>query len=253
MKKIITIFNQKGGVGKTTVAINLAYGISRKNNNVLIVDLDPQGNTTSGLGVNKNELKVTVYDVFSSGNKISEALINARDNLDLLPSNKRLSSFSFEDDSEMSHNILKNALAELEDKYDYVLIDAPPSLGVLSINALVASDSLLIPVQCEYYALEGLSDLMTTIKGIKKNLNKNLEIEGVLFNMYDKRNNLTKDVSYEVKNYFKDLVYDAVIPRNVRLAESPSFGKAIQEYDSLSSGAWAFRRFTKEFLKRSKK
>ncbi len=253
MERVITIFNQKGGVGKTTVAINLAYGISRRGYRVLLIDLDPQGNSTSGLGVDKNELKTSVYDVFSSGADPKSAIVNVRNDLYLLPSNKKLSSFGFEDNGEDSHSILKKALFELKRDYYYIIIDAPPSLGVLSVNALVASDSILIPVQCEYYALEGLSDLMTTIKGVKNKLNPKLGIQGVLFNMYDKRNNLTKDVSFEVKNYFGDLVYETVIPRNVRLAESPSFGKSIQEYDPMSTGAWAFKRLTKEFLKRSKR
>lgn len=252
MGKIISLFNQKGGVGKTTVNINLAAGLAKKKKKVLVIDLDPQSNTTSGLGITRHSETLTMYDVMTGETKIEEAILNAEERVDIVPSSPDLAAATFELTSDVKRDfILANALSAVKEKYDYILIDCPPALGLLTINALTASDSVIIPIQCEYYALEGLSQLMETIAMIKKGLNPNLSIEGVLLNMVDKRNNLTKDVMNEVKDYFKEKVYETHIPRNVRLAEAPSYGMSIFEYDPLSTGAWSFNKWVKEFLKRS--
>ena len=249
MSKVIALFNQKGGVGKTTITINLAVGLARRKKKSLVVDLDPQSNTTSGFGQEASKAG-SIYEVFHDEVEAREVLIPLEKNLDLLPSSRDLAAFSLESDAK-DPEILKRKLDGLREEYDFVLLDSPPSLGLLSLNALVAADSVLIPIQCEYYALEGLSQLMETINMMQRGLNPHLTVEGVLLNMVDKRNNLTKDVAMEVRNFFKDKVYKTEIPRNVRLAEAPSYGMNIYDYDSLSRGSLSFKRWVKEFLKRS--
>lgn len=252
MGKIISLFNQKGGVGKTTVNINLAAGLARRKKKVLVIDLDPQSNSTSGFGFSRTTETVTIYHVLSGLKKIEEAIQPIMTNLDLVPASPDLAAATIELANLTDRDFrLLNALEHHVDEYDYVLIDCPPALGLLTINALVASDSVVIPIQCEFYALEGLSQLVETLTMVKKGLNPKLEIEGVLLNMVDKRNNLTKDVMHEVKDYFGDMVYNTQIPRNVRLAEAPSYGMSIYDYDPLSTGAWSYNKLIKEFLKRS--
>lgn len=252
MGKIISLFNQKGGVGKTTVNINLAAGLAERKKKVLVIDLDPQSNSTSGFGFVRTSETITIYHVLSGVNKIEEAIQPVFTNLDLIPASPDLAAAALELATVADRDFrLLNALENHVDQYDYILIDCPPALGLLTINALTASDSVVIPIQCEFYALEGLSQLVETISMVKKGLNPKLEIEGVLLNMVDRRNNLTKDVANEVKEYFKDLVYVTQIPRNVRLAEAPSYGMSIFDYDPLSTGAWSYKKFVKEFLKRS--
>lgn len=252
MGKIISLFNQKGGVGKTTVNINLAAGLANRKRKVLAIDLDPQSNTTSGLGFTRTTETVTIYDVLSGLKKIEEAIQPISDHLDLVPSSPDLAAATLElATMENRDFLLLNALEGHLEEYDYILIDCPPALGLLTINALVSSDSVIIPIQCEFYALEGLSQLLETIAMVKRGLNPRLEIEGVLLNMVDKRNNLTKDVMNEVKEYFEDKVYSTQIPRNVRLAEAPSYGMSIFDYDPLSTGAWSYNKWVKEFMKRS--
>lgn len=252
MGKIISLFNQKGGVGKTTVNINLASGLANRKRKVLVIDLDPQSNTTSGLGFSRTSETITIYDVLTGLRKIEEAIEPISENLDLVPSSPDLAAATLElANMENRDFLLMNALEGHLDQYDYILIDCPPALGLLTINALVSSDSVIIPIQCEFYALEGLSQLLETISMVKQGLNPKLEIEGVLLNMVDRRNNLTKDVMNEVKEYFTDKVYNTQIPRNVRLAEAPSYGMSIFEYDPLSTGAWSFKKWVKEFMKRS--
>lgn len=252
MGKIISLFNQKGGVGKTTVNINLASGLASRKRKVLVIDLDPQSNTTSGLGFSRTSETITIYDVLSGLKKIEEAIQLISDGLDLVPSSPDLAAATLElANMENRDFLLMNALEGHLEEYDYILIDCPPALGLLTINALVSSDSVIIPIQCEFYALEGLSQLLETISMVKQGLNPKLEIEGVLLNMVDRRNNLTKDVMNEVKEYFTDKVYNTQIPRNVRLAEAPSYGMSIFEYDPLSTGAWSFNKWVKEFMKRS--
>ncbi len=249
--KVICIFNQKGGVGKTTTTINHCSNLAMKGYKVLIIDIDPQGNTTSGLGIDKSYLENSIYDVLTSDIKIEDAMIHTEtiENLYLLPSNKELSGAEVELISLNSREtILKNKISELEDKFDYVFIDCPPSLGILTVNALCASESVLIPIQCEFYALEGVGQLYNTIQLVKKSLNKDIYIEGVLMTMYDRRNNLCNEVVTEVKKNFKDKVYETMIPRNIRLAESPSFGLPISLYDDKCKGAEAYDKFTSEFL-----
>ena len=250
MGKIISIANQKGGVGKTTTSINLSTILAKKGKIVILIDADPQGNATSGVGVEKNA-KYSTYDVLVSDIDIVQALEKTPiKNLLICPSNINLAGAEVELVSMMSREQrLKEKIDEIKDEFDYAIIDCPPSLGLITLNAFTASDSVLIPVQCEYYALEGLGQLMNTINLVKKHLNKNLEIEGALLTMYDMRTNLSNQVVKEVKKYFDNKVYKTVIPRNVRLSEAPSYGMPITEYDPHSKGAKTYEKFTKEFLK----
>ncbi|MBN7576513.1 MULTISPECIES: ParA family protein [Clostridium] len=251
--KVICIFNQKGGVGKTTTNINLCAYLAMEGYRVLTIDIDPQGNTTSGLGLDKSNLDLSIYDVLISDTTMKESIVRSDlvQNLYISPSTMELAGAEVElinrSDRE---NIMKNKLKEVESEYDYVFIDCPPSLGVLTINALTCSDSVLIPIQCEFYALEGVSQLINTIQLVKKSLNKKLEIEGVVMTMFDYRTNLSNEVLKEVKKYFKNKVYEATISRNVRLAEAPSFGLPIMLYDEKCKGAEAYVKLTKEFLER---
>ena len=252
MKKIC-VFNQKGGVGKTTTNINLCAYLALEGYKVLTIDIDPQGNTTSGLGLDKANLDLSIYDVLVSDTTMKESIIRSDlvQNLFISPSTMELAGAEVElihnDDRQ---NIIKRKLEEIENEYDYVLIDCPPSLGVLTINALTCADSVLIPIQCEFYALEGVSQLINTVQLVKKSLNKKLEIEGVLMTMFDYRTNLSNEVLKEVQKYFKDKVYKTTIPRNIRLAEAPSFGLPIMLYDEKCKGAEAYAKLTKEFLEK---
>lgn len=252
MKKIC-VFNQKGGVGKTTTNINLCAYLAMEGYKVLTIDIDPQGNTTSGLGLDKNNLELSIYDVLISDTTMKESILRSDlvQNLYILPSTMELAGAEVElINKKDRENIIKNKLKEVEGEYDYVFIDCPPSLGVLTINALTCADTVLIPIQCEFYALEGVSQLINTIQLVKKSLNKELDIEGVVMTMYDYRTNLSNEVLKEVQKYFKDKVYKTTISRNVRLAEAPSFGLPIMLYDEKCKGAEAYVKLTKEFLKR---
>ncbi len=249
--KAIAIFNQKGGVGKTTTNINLAACLALKGKKVLVLDIDPQGNTTSGMGITKKGLEKTSYEVMINDKlEPSDAILNTGiENLDIIPASVALAGAEIElVQLEGREKRLKKALDKIKSKYDYIFIDCPPSLGLLTINSLTAVDSVLIPIQCEFYALEGVSQLMSTIELVKKSLNKNLEIQGVILSMFDGRTNLSIQVVEEVKKYFKEKVYTTVIPRNVRLAEAPSFGLPITVYDPKSKGAEAYLDFADEFL-----
>jgi len=250
MGKVISVANQKGGVGKTTTTVNLATLLAKKGKKVLLIDTDPQGNATSGLGVTK-ELELSVYDILVGETTFDETVQEtAVKNLKVCPSNISLAGAEVELVSMMSREQrLKTKLDEVKDQYDFVLIDCPPSLGLITLNAFTASDSVLIPVQCEYFALEGLGQLLNTVNLVKKHLNKNLEIEGALLTMYDARTNLSNQVVKEVKKYFENKVYKTVIPRNVRLSEAPSYGMPISIYDPKSKGAKAYEKFTRELLK----
>ena len=250
MGKIISVANQKGGVGKTTTTVNLGTILARKGKKVLLIDADPQGNATSGLGVEK-EVEFSTYDVLVNETEMKEAIQDTMiKNLKICASNMNLAGAEVELVSMMSREQrLKEKLEEIKDKFDYVLIDCPPSLGLITLNSFTASDSVLIPVQCEYFALEGLGQLLNTINLVKKHLNKNIQIEGALLTMYDIRTNLSNQVVKEVKKYFDNKVYKTVIPRNVRLSEAPSYGMPITEYDPKSKGAKSYIKFTKEFLK----
>lgn len=250
MGKVISVANQKGGVGKTTTTVNLGTLIAKRGKKVLLIDTDPQGNATSGLGVTK-KLEFSVYDILVGDTNFEETVQEtAVKNLTVCPSNISLAGAEVELVAMMSREQrLKNKLDIVKDQYDYILIDCPPSLGLITLNAFTASDSVLIPVQCEYFALEGLGQLLNTVNLVKKHLNKNLEIEGALLTMYDARTNLSNQVVKEVKKYFEDKVYKTVIPRNVRLSEAPSYGMPISIYDPRSKGAKAYEKFTKELLK----
>lgn len=251
MAKIISIVNQKGGVGKSTTCVNLAAALGKGKSKVLVVDLDPQGNSTSGLGVDKSS-PVTIYEVLIEGQEAAQAVVKTPYG-DVIPSNKVLSGAEIElVNLEDREHRLQRMLRPIAEKYDYVLIDCPPSLGMLTINALCASDSLLVPVQCEYYALEGLSDLMYTVRAVKKSLNPRLEIEGVLLTMFDSRTSLSLQVADEVKKFFPGQVFGAVIPRNVRLSEAPSYGMPVLYYDPSCKGADAYLRLANEIVKRNR-
>ena len=250
MGKIIAVANQKGGVGKTTTSVNLSSLLAKKGKTVVLLDADPQGNATSGLGVDKNVEK-SLYDVLVNEEPVENTLQDTIEkNLKICPSNVNLAGAEVELVSQMSReHRLKEQLDQIKDKYDYIFIDCPPSLGLITLNSFTAADSVLIPVQCEYYALEGLGQLINTINLVKKHLNKSLEIEGAVLTMYDIRTNLSNQVVKEVKKYFDDKVYKTVIPRNVRLSEAPSFGMPITTYDPKSKGARSYEKLAKEFLK----
>ena len=250
MGKIISVANQKGGVGKTTTTINLSTMLAKKGKKVLLIDADPQGNATSGVGAEK-DVEFSTYDILVGEVEMDEVVEKTViKNLLVCPSNINLAGAEVELVSMMSREQrLKEKLEKIKNNFDYILIDCPPSLGLITLNAFTASDSVLIPVQCEYYALEGLGQLLNTINLLKKHLNKDIEIEGALLTMYDARTNLSNQVVKEVKKYFNDKVYKTVIPRNVRLSEAPSYGMPITEYDPRSKGAKMYEKFTKEFLK----
>ena len=252
MGKAIAIFNQKGGVGKTTTNINLAACLAQKGKQILIMDIDPQGNTTSGIGISKQHLELTLYNVLVSEDMDPKEAIMSTGipNLWILPASVELAAAEIEFvELEGREHRLKNVLEWIKDNYDYIFIDCPPSLGLLTINSLTAVDSVLIPIQCEYYALEGVRQLMSTIDLVRRNLNPLLEVQGVILSMFDGRTNLSIQVVEEVKKFFKDKVYSTVIPRNIKLAEAPGYGLPITHYDPNSKGAEAYREFAEEFLK----
>ena len=250
MGKVISVANQKGGVGKTTTTVNLSTILAKKGKKVLLIDADPQGNATSGLGVEK-DVEFSTYDVLVNDTEVVKTIQDTIiKNLKVCPSNINLAGAEVELVSMMSREQrLKEKLEVIKDKFDYIFIDCPPSLGLVTLNSFTASDSVLIPVQCEYYAVEGLGQLLNTINLVKKHLNKNIKIEGALLTMYDIRTNLSNQVVKEVKRYFDNKVYKTVIPRNVRLSEAPSYGMPITEYDPKSKGAKSYIKFAKEFLK----
>ena len=253
MATVIALVNQKGGVGKTTTAVNLAAFLGKKKKKVLLIDIDPQANATSGLGIDKRELEQTVYDVLINDAPIADVIYETNaENVDICPTNINLAGAEVELVTVISREqILKNAIASISGNYDYIILDCPPSLGLLTINALTASDRLIIPIQGEYYALEGLSQLMDTINIVKKKLNPELEILGVVLTMFNMRTQLSRQVKEETDKYFGGKVFKTVIPRNVRLAEAPSHGLAICDYDKNSKGARAYESLAKEVIKRS--
>lgn len=251
MNKIISVANQKGGVGKTTTVINLIAALGSMNKKTLLVDIDPQGNSTSGLGLNKREINLSTYDLLVSEERTSNVIIHTQfKNVDILPSNIDLAAAEIELVEIPERTLrMRKALAPIRDEYDYILIDCPPSLGLITLNAFAASDSILVPIQCEYYALEGLSQLIATVRQVKRLYNPIIDIEGVLLTMYDSRLNLTTQVVDEVKKYFPNKVFKTVIPRNVRLSEAPSYGMPAIYFDSHSKGACAYHDLAVELLR----
>lgn len=250
MAQIIAVANQKGGVGKTTTTVNLGASLAFVGKRVLLIDMDAQGNATSGLGVRKGEVDKDIYDVLINEEPLEDVIMHtSRDNLSIVPATIQLAGAEVELTSLMARETrLKSAVETVEDDYDYILIDCPPSLGHLTINAFTASDSVLIPVQCEYYALEGLSQLLNTVRLVQKHFNKDLKVEGVLLTMLDARTNLGFEVVNEVKKYFREKVYQTIIPRNIRLSEAPSYGMSIIDYDLKSKGAEVYQELAKEVL-----
>lgn len=255
MGKVISVVNQKGGVGKTTSAVNIAAGLGIKGKKVLLVDIDPQGNSTSGYGINKREIKKSSYDLLIGNSTAEEVIIHtAFKNVDIIPCNIQLAGAEVEMiDLDGRESLLKRGIVTVVDKYDFVLLDCPPSLGLITINALCASDTLLVPVQCEYYAMEGLSQLMATVRQVKRMYNGTLELEGVLLTMFDGRLNLTQQVVGELKKFFPDKLFKTAIPRSVRLSEAPSYGMPIQYYDKKSKGADAYIDVAKEIIKKNRR
>ena len=253
MGKIIAVSNQKGGVGKTTTVINVCAGIAARGFRVLLVDLDPQGNATSGCGISKKKVVQSVYDAMANASKTPQCILyTATENMFIIPANGDLAGAEIEMvEVENREFLLKQALSTIKDKFDFIFIDCPPSLGMLTLNALNAADTVLIPIQCEYFALEGLSQLTNTVRLVRQRFNPKLEIEGVLLTMYDGRLNLCLQAAQEIKHYFEDKMYNIVIPRNVRLSEAPSHGMSVLQYDRTCKGAAAYDAVAVEFLKRN--
>ncbi len=251
MTRIVAVANQKGGVGKTTTAVNLSAALAQLGEKVLLLDIDPQGNATSGIGLQKKKIKGCIYDALINELPLERVVIASQwANLDVIPATIQLAGAEIELVPTVSREVkLKQALEPLQNRYSFIIIDCPPSLGLLTLNALTAASGILIPIQCEYYALEGLGQLMNTISLVRKHLNESLQIEGVVLTMYDSRTNLSEQVSAEVRDYFKEYVYDTVIPRNVRLSEAPSYGVHILEYDSRSKGAELYLALAREVLR----
>lgn len=253
MGKVVAVANQKGGVGKTTTAVNLSACLGKRGKKTLLIDIDPQGNTTSGVGVDPRRVEKSIYDCIINDIPMSEVIVDTGfENLWVCPSNINLAGAELE--LVMKENreyVLKNSIKEIKDKFDFIFIDCPPSLGLITLNSFSAADSILVPIQCEYYALEGLSQLTNTIKMVKKRLNPTLSIEGVLLTMFDARTNLSIQVVDEVKKFFRDKVYGTIIPRNVRLSEAPSFGQPVIEYDKHSKGAECYTDLADEVIERN--
>lgn len=250
MSKIIAISNQKGGVGKTTTAINLSAFLALEGKKVLLIDIDPQGNATSGIGIERSKIEKNIYDSLINQVPVQEVLVPSQvNNLDVLPSTLQLAGAEIELVNYISReNRLKQLIRPIKEKYDYIIIDTPPSLGLLTLNALNTANSVIIPVQCEYYALEGIGQLLNTITLVKENLNPSLSIEGILLTMYDARNNLSKEVVEEIDKHFRGSIFQAIIPRNVRLSEAPSYGQPIVLYEAKSRGSLAYQKLAKEVI-----